>query len=150
MTRTTVVENDYANLWYYPDQGIIHHQFLQPVPDEIFRAVLMGGLALMQEHGATKWLSDDRMNTILPAETSAWSLEYWLPLACQANWSHWAMLKPAKARGRINVERLMAYAKENHDFEVKLFSDPEAAWQWLAKQPAGDPRNRTDSPRQKR
>lgn len=135
MAKITVLENEYANLWYYPEQGIIHHQLLQPVPDETFRTVLMTGLRLMQEHGATKWLSDDRLNTILPPETSAWSQDYWFPLARKAGWSHWAMLKPAKARGRINVERLMAYAEETYDFDIKIFSDPDAAWQWLAQQP---------------
>jgi predicted ATPase len=135
MARITEIENDYAKLWYYPEQGIIHHQILQPIPDESFRALLMAGLRLMQEHGATKWLSDDRLNSILPAETSAWSQDYWLPLASQAGWKYWAMLKPTKARGRINAERLVAYVDEKYDMAIQLFTDPELAWQWLAQQP---------------
>jgi hypothetical protein len=132
--RITQLENDFANLWYYPEQGIIHHQFLQPVSDETFRSVLMAGLRLMQTHGAKKWLSDDRLNSILPAETSAWSQEFWLPRAYEAGWQYWAMLQPARARGRINTERLITYVNEKYDIEIKLFEDPDRAWHWLAQQ----------------
>ncbi len=136
-SRITQLENDYAMLWYYPEQGIIHHQFLQPISDEAFRNVLMTGLRLMQEHGADKWLSDDRKNSILPAEDSAWSQDYWLPRAYQAGWKYWAMLPPARARGRINVERLTAHVADTYAIELKIFQDPDLALQWLMRQTPG-------------
>ena len=133
-TRTTLLENDYASLWYYPDTGIIHHQLHQPVPDEIFRTVLMTGLNLMQEHGANKWLSDDRKNSILSAEVSAWSQNIWLPLAIKAGWKHWALLPTSNARGRKNAERLMKYVTETYGIKLEIFADPEDAQLWLAQQ----------------
>jgi hypothetical protein len=132
--RITKIENEYANLWYYPNERIIHHQFLQPVFGEIFQSVLITGLDLMKQHGAQKWLSDDRRNSILPAEDSAWSQDYWLPRAYQAGWKYWAVLPPSKARGRINMERLTEFVGKRSGMEIKIFSDPDEAWQWLFKQ----------------
>jgi hypothetical protein len=132
-TRITQLDNEYACLWYYPEEGIIHHQFLQPVAGETFRSVLMTGLRLMREHGVDKWLSDDRNNTILPAEDSAWAQEYWQPRAVEAGWKYWAVLPPAKARGRINMERLTGFVDEHESVAIKTFSNPEAAWLWLAR-----------------
>ena len=132
--RVTQIENDYACLWFYPEEGIIHHQFLQPICGEEFQSVLMSGLRLMQEHGAVKWLSDDRGNTNLPAEDSAWSQDYWLPRAVKSGWKYWAMLPPTKARGRINVERLFGFVKQQYGVTAEIFTDPDEAWQWLTHQ----------------
>ncbi|MES9992456.1 MAG: hypothetical protein ABW098_10915 [Candidatus Thiodiazotropha sp.] len=129
--RTTLIDNDYATLWFYPDDLIIHHEFHRPIADEAFRSVLMTGLGLMQDRGALKWLSDDRNNSILSAEDSAWSQDYWLPRALQAGWKLWAVLPPLKARGRINMERLMEFVGNTSAMEIQIFSDPEKALQWL-------------------
>ncbi|MES9969282.1 MAG: hypothetical protein ABW092_04560 [Candidatus Thiodiazotropha sp.] len=134
--RITQVESEYACLWFYPDEGIIHHQFLQPISGDDFKTVLMSGLHLMEEYGAQKWLSDDRKNSILPAEDSAWSQDYWLPRAIQAGWKYWAVLPPIKARGQINMKRLVEYVGERQNIEIEIFSDPDQAWQWLARQSA--------------
>lgn len=136
MTRkiVTLFENEHASLWYYPEEGIIHHEFHQPTYGEDFQAVLMSGLHLMKMHKAQKWLSDDRNNTILPPEDGAWSQDYWLPRAIEAGWKYWAMLPPAKARGRINIERLSSFVVAQHNVRFKVFTDPDEAWQWLAAQ----------------
>ncbi len=133
-SRITLMDNYYACLWLYPMEGIIHHQFLQPISGEEFRSVLKSGLQLMQEQRATKWLSDDRSNTNLPAEDSAWSQDYWLPRAVKSGWEYWAMMPPAKARGRINVERLFGFVKQHYGVTSEIFTDPEGAWQWLVRQ----------------
>jgi hypothetical protein len=133
-SRNTLIENEYAHLWYYPEERIIHHKFLQPVADEAFQTVLKTGLRLMKEHGAQKWLSDDRNNSILSAEDSAWSQDFWLPRAYKAGWKHWAVLPPAKARGQINMKRLMEYVGKQRRINIQIFSDPDQAWQWLAQQ----------------
>ena len=133
-TIIPIIENEYARLWYYPVAGIVHHKFLQPASDDAFRKVLTSGLKLLKEHGAQKWLSDDRENSILSAESSAWSQDYWLPLAVKAGWKYWAMLPTANPRGQVNLKRLMKYVNETYGIRVEVFSDPDAAWQWLAQQ----------------
>jgi hypothetical protein len=44
------------------------------------------------------------------------------------------MLPPTKARGRINVERLFGFVKQQYGVTSEIFSDPDEAWQWLASQ----------------
>jgi hypothetical protein len=132
--KLTLIENEYASLWYYPATAIIHHQFLQPVFGDVFRSVLMTGLELMKKHGAQKWLSDDRQNTILPPDDAAWSQERWLEQAYQAGWKYWAVVPPVNARGRINMERLVAFVGENKRMRIQIFRNPDKAWQWLVNQ----------------
>lgn len=132
--KVSQIENEFACLWYYPDAGIVHHQFLQPVPDDIFRTVLMSGLRLLRENGARKWLSDDRGNDILSAENSAWSQDYWLPLAAKAGWKYWAMLPTANKRGQVNLTRLMKYVKDTYGITFRVFDDPDEALLWLTQQ----------------
>ncbi|MEJ2592517.1 MAG: hypothetical protein P8178_14180 [Candidatus Thiodiazotropha sp.] len=132
--RITQFENEMVSLWYYPEEGIIHHQFHQATCGADFQNVLLTGLQLMKDHKACKWLSDDTNNTNLPAEDSAWSQDIWLPRAIKAGWKYWAMIPPVKARGRINIERLTGFVIEHYKINVKIFSDPEDAWAWLAQQ----------------
>jgi len=135
-TKITLLENDYASLWYYPDSKIVHHKFIWPVSDESFRTVLITGLNLLKEHGAQKWLSDDRNNSILSAEDRAWAQDYWEPLAIKAGWKYWAVIPPIKARGNVNIQRLIEQLDIARNVAIKLFSDPDEAWQWLAQQDA--------------
>jgi len=132
--RITVLESDAVCLWYHPRAGIVHHQLLKPVGGDTFQKVLLAGLCLMNEHHARKWLSDDRANPVLSPEDGAWSQEYWLPRAIQAGWKYWAVLPPEKARGQVTMKRLVAFVGEESGVTIEIFSDPEKALQWLAKQ----------------
>jgi hypothetical protein len=136
--RIALLESTYACLWYYPDTRIIHHKFLQPISDDVFREVLTTGLSLLQEQGAEKWLSDDRNNSILSAEVSAWSQEYWLPRALEAGWKYWAMLPPIRTRAKLNVTRLVDFVSQSKGVITRLFTDPNAAREWLAQQGHGN------------
>jgi hypothetical protein len=133
-SKITLIENEYACLWYHPDTRIVHHKFLQPIADEPFRNVLLTGLRQLREHGAQKWLSDDRNNSILSAEDSAWSQDYWLPFAIESGWKYWAILLPTDARGKINMQRMAEFVASKHRIGVELFSEPDTAWQWLLQQ----------------
>ncbi len=132
--RISLIENEYASMWHYPDEGIIHHEFLQPIAGKEFQNVLLTGLQILKEQGAQKWLSDDRLNSMLSAEDSAWSQDFWLPRAYQAGWRYWAVLPPIKARGQINMKRLTEYVGYLPKIKIQIFSDPDEAWQWLAQQ----------------
>jgi hypothetical protein len=136
--RVTLIENEYAYLWYYPDASIVYHKFLQPVSDESFRNVLLTGLNLLREDGAKKWLSDDRNNSILSAEDSGWSQDFWLPRALKTDWEYWAVLPPSKARGQVNMKRLVGYVSELRRISIEVFTDPDEAWQWLYQQGVAD------------
>lgn len=134
--RITLLDNEHACLWYYPDEGIIHHKFLKPIADEAFREVLSTGLKLLIENGATKWLSDDRDNAHLNAEDSAWSLDNWFVKAKNSSWKYWAILLPNKKRGVVNMKRLTEFISVNSEIKVATFSTTEEALQWLSQQGA--------------
>ncbi len=130
-SKITLIENEYAYLWYYPDSKIIHHKFMQPIAGESFRNVLLSGLRCLRKEGAQKWLSDDRNNSILTAEDGAWSQDYWLPFAIDAGWKYWAILMPDDARGKVTMRRLTGFVENKYRVNVKLFSNLDDAWQWL-------------------
>lgn len=51
MTVETILENDYATLWYHPESKIVHHKFHKFIYGEKFRSVLNRGLEILEEHG---------------------------------------------------------------------------------------------------
>ena len=130
MNRETILETDYATLWYYPDTKIVHHQFHKFIHGEKFREVLEKGLEVFRERGASKWLSDDRKNSALPQADAEWGLGDWNPRVFKEGWKYWAVVMPDKVAGQMNLNRLM---KENIDLglTVKAFEDPEEAMAWL-------------------
>ena len=68
MPKTTIIDTDYATLWYHSEQKIVHHQFHKFIYGQEFRQVLEKGLEIFKENDAHKWLSDDRLNSTLTAE----------------------------------------------------------------------------------
>ncbi len=130
--RINHLDTDYAKLWFYPEVGIIHHQFLRPIEGDEFRSVLMNGLELLIEHGAQKWLSDDRNNSLLLPEDADWAKIVWQPQAYDAGWRYWAVLPPLKARGKINMEWIMGDILQEQKVDIRCFDDPDDAWDWLA------------------
>ena len=95
MSKNTIVDNDFATLWFHPEKKIVHHHFKQYIHGTEFRSVLTRGYELMVEHQASKWLSDDRNNGALPADDGMATTD-WTPKVVAAGWKHWAIVLPAK------------------------------------------------------
>ncbi len=133
MTYETVISNGQVSLVYHPDTKIVHHEFRQFVFGEQFRTVLMTGLDLMREHGACKWLSDDRGNASLAKEDMDWADSVWLPAVCDAGWRYWAAVMPESVIGQMNI-RKWADKFRSVGVTAMAFSDPDAAMAWLEDQ----------------
>jgi hypothetical protein len=130
MSKTTIVDTDYATLWYHPEKKIVHHVFHKFIYGEEFRQVLEKGLEIFKEHGAQKWLSDDRNNSALPTADTEWGMHDWFPRVFEAGWRYWAIVMPDKAVGQMNMQRFIdAYAPKG--LAIKLFEDPDEALKWL-------------------
>jgi hypothetical protein len=130
MPRTTIIDNEYATLWYYPDQKIVHHEFHQPISGEQFRQVLLKGLEIFKQYGAQKWLSDNRKNAALPKEDSEWGQREWFPQVFAAGWKFWGIVLPDKVFGRMNMQQFIEnYSKQGLTIEV--FGDADEAMKWL-------------------
>lgn len=130
MSRETILETDYATLWYYPESKIVHHEFHRFIYGDKFREVLNTGLEVLRERGGKKWLSDDRKNSALPKADSEWGLNDWNPRVFEAGWRYWAVVMPDKVVGQMNLDWLM---RENisQGLTVKAFEDPDEALEWL-------------------
>lgn len=130
MSKITILDKEYVTLWYHPESKIVHHQFHKFIYGDKFREVLEKGLEIFKQYGATKWLSDDRLNSALPAADSKWGLEDWNPRVFAAGWKYWAVVVPDKVAGQLNINWLM---RENiaHGLQVKAFDDADEALKWL-------------------
>lgn len=133
MSTITVIDNEYATLMYYPDQKIVRHKFHKPIGGTTFRNIVDSGIALLQEHQAKKWLSDDRANSVFSDEDNAWIYNDWLPRAVQAGWKHWALIVPESTAARMNMKELVESFYER-GVQIMVFTDPEEGMRWLERQ----------------
>jgi hypothetical protein len=126
----TVIDSDRATLWYHPETGIVHHYFRIAAHGADFRGVLEAGLQIMREHGATKWLSDDRNNNALTPEDSDWAINVWSHAAVKAGWRYWAIVLPEYVVGKMDMAQYIALYR-TMGVSVRVFSDPDEALEWL-------------------
>ncbi|MCB9592657.1 MAG: hypothetical protein H6719_07985 [Sandaracinaceae bacterium] len=127
-----IYETDLTALYFHRREGIIHHEIRGFVNGPPFRDLLERGAELMAEHGARKWLSDDRGHEVLSPADEEWAKTVWFPRVKAAGWTHWAIVRPAKSVGRINMER---FAREYSAMGItaRLFVEPSEALAWLSK-----------------
>ncbi len=130
MSAISVLENEYASVWYHPEAGIVHHQFHKFIFGDAFRTVLSTGAEVMKKNGARKWLSDDRNNSALPQEDADWGQTTWTPQVLAAGWKYWAVVLPEKAVGQMNMKRFID-DYSGRGVKVQVFSDPDQALKWL-------------------
>lgn len=130
MTDITIIDNEYASLVYHEDTKIVHHTFHQPVGGEKFRQILEAGVPFLEKYGATKWLSDDRLNSELSAEDTKWATQEWFKQSQDAGWKSWALVVPMDIFARLNlIEHVNHYSKRG--IRVMVFTDVEQALAWL-------------------
>jgi hypothetical protein len=125
-----ISDSIYATMVYYSDKGIIHHTFHQHMEGEPFRAFLNAGTDAMKQHGATKWLSDDRKNTLVTPEDFKWANEDWVARTLKAGWKYWAIIVPNEVEGRISMKGAIDSFFEM-GLRINLFSSVEKAMEWL-------------------
>jgi len=130
MGSQVIIDNEYATLWYHPEAKIVHHQFHKFIHGAQFRAVLDTGAEIFKERGATKWLSDDRLNSALPKEDGVWALTEWNPRVRAAGWKYWAVIFPDKKVGQTNLNY---FVREINELGVTAmaFEDVDEALSWL-------------------
>jgi hypothetical protein len=127
------IDDESASLKFHPQYKIVHHELRAFIHGARLRTVLDKGLELFQQHGATKWLSDDRGNGPLTEADTDWCLNDWAPRVLKAGWKFWAVVMPTKVIGQMNMKRWIAtYAEQG--VTARAFSDPDEAFQWLKAQ----------------
>lgn len=133
MSKTTIIDNEYASLWYYPETKIVHHQIKKYIYGEQLQNLLSKGTEVLKKNGAQKWLSDDRSNNALRPQDSEWTDNVWFPNTTKAGWKYWALVQPEKTIGQMNMKKKTTFVT-NAGVVVKVFSNPNEAIKWLESQ----------------
>jgi hypothetical protein len=128
--KITIVDNEYASLWYYPKSKIVHHKIYKFMPTSLFRELLTSGVECIERHRGAKWLSDDRGNTVFRQEDVLWAHTALAPRLARARLKHWAIVMPAKAIGRMQMRPLIEQYGQLGVI-VQAFSEPDDAMRWL-------------------
>lgn len=131
--RQVILENEHVTLWYYPGLKIVHHQMFQPPSSEQFRELLNTGASTVEQFRASKWLSDDRGNTLLKPHDEEWADTEWLPRVLRAGFKYWAIVLPMPAIGKLNMQRI-ATQHGRHGVVSRIETMPHAAFEWLKAQ----------------
>lgn len=130
MAQLTILDNEYATLWYHEESKIVHHKFHKFIYGDKFRDILEKGLESFEKYGAQKWLSDDRNNSALPKDDGGWALTQWGPRVMGLHWRYWAVVLPDKVLGQSNLNWFMTeYIQQG--LVVKAFEDADEALKWL-------------------
>lgn len=131
MSESIVISDSaFATMVYYPEKKTIHHTFHQHMEGEPFRTFLNAGTAAMKQYGATKWLSDDRKNTLVTPEDFKWANEDWVARTMEAGWKYWAIIVPNEVEGRASMKEAIESFFEM-GVRINLFSSVEKAMEWL-------------------
>ncbi|ATW27457.1 hypothetical protein DCMF_24310 [Candidatus Formimonas warabiya] len=133
MSKLTIIDNEFASLWYYPDKKIIHHQIKKYITGKPLQDLLNRGTEELRKNGAKKWLSDDRNNNALGVKDTEWANNIWFPNTAQAGWKYWALVQPEKITGQMNMKRQTSFVSDA-GVVVKVFNDPDEAMSWLEAQ----------------
>ncbi len=137
MAPQIIMDNEYVTLTYHPEKKIVHHQFHQTVHGKVFREVLNAGLAVFEQHHSHKWLSDDRKNSALPADDTAWAQTDWFPRVVNAGWKYWALVMPPEITAQMNLQEFVdTYSA--YGLRVMVFNDPDKAMIWLERRESED------------
>ncbi|HEY5962295.1 MAG TPA: hypothetical protein VIV60_37320 [Polyangiaceae bacterium] len=133
MTTTTVIDNEFVSLLYHVDTKIVHHSIKKYTSGPQLRELLEGGYEVLKKHHATKWLSDDLNSGPIATDDEEWAGKLWFPKTIAAGWKHWAIVKPAKVLGQLNMRRY----KETYSaagVNTEMFSEVKEAMLWLERQ----------------
>jgi hypothetical protein len=133
MAPRTVLDNEYATLWFYDDKKIVHHKIKKYIHGEKLQQLLTTGYETLKASSGKKWLSDDTNNGALTKDDEAWAKANWFPTMVKAGWKYWAIVLPAQIIGQMNMKRFVDdYAKAG--ITVSVFSDSGQAMAWLERQ----------------
>jgi hypothetical protein len=128
-----LIDTEGVRLVYYPATKIVHHEFHRFVRGAELREALETGLEAFIKYGASKWLSDDRMNGPVTPEDAAFGRDSWTPRVMAAGWRFWAVVMPEKVLGQMNMRRWIAAFREK-GLVADAFANPDIAMRWLEQQ----------------
>ena len=130
MKPVTIMEDEFAGLWYHPDSNVVHHEIRGFLPRGFFPKILTTGADCLEEHRAQKWLSDDRSSVIIAEEDVRWTAAVWAPRVIEAGFRYWAVVTPASEVAAAQMAGCVeVYRKQG--VTVEQFKKAGDALAWL-------------------
>jgi hypothetical protein len=108
----------------------------QPIMGDKLKEVLELGYRQLVQHGAVKWLSDDRLLGPFSKENQDWCENHWFPKTRDAGWKYWAIVLPETVLGQMSLQYFEKKYSEQ-GITTKFFSNPDDALGWLTEQSSG-------------
>lgn len=130
MSIITPLDNDYITFHFHEDKGIIHQIYKRGIGGDSLKEALDAGADYMTNTDAYKWLSDARDIDGLTDEEAEWVNEDWLQRMVEAGWQYWALTVPETTYARMNMTQFVTAFSER-GIMVRVFTDPDAAMDWL-------------------
>ncbi len=130
MANITVVQNDYITILCDTDHKVIQHTIHKPIDTKTLITSLDAGIQAMAKYGATKWLSDDRLNGELSNDDKDWIFNQFPTRAMNAGWKFWAIIVPHEVAGRASmVDMVFDYTQRG--ILTRTFTNPADGKKWL-------------------
>ena len=120
MSTTTVLDNEFLTMWYYPEDKIVHHKFHKFVFGQAFRDGLWPGADIFEKNKAQKWLSTIGRTSALERRIQTGRRRNGSRALKKARWKYWALVMPAKAIGQMNMQRFVK-TYSDQGLTVKVF-----------------------------
>jgi hypothetical protein len=133
MDKKVILENENITIWYYNSEKIVHHQIHKFLHGKAFQNALTEVAAIFETKGVTKFLSDDRKNTVISQDDMKWLKTVWRPRAIKAGWKYWAIVLPDASVGKMVMEKIIN-EYFNLGVTLQLFINPDEALKWLESQ----------------
>jgi hypothetical protein len=135
MSKEVIMENEFICLSFHPEKKVIHHEVKTGfVPGEVFKNSLIRGNEVLKLKRATRWFSDNRKSGPVDHAVEEWINTVWVDTAVKAGWKYWALILPATAVGKMNMQRF-AKSFASKGAEVQVFTDPDVGMKWLEERP---------------
>ena len=125
-----ILDNDAHTLLYDNQRRTVRHILKKSNTESEWRALLTSGLNLLKERKVSKWLSDNRKNTLHPDGIAFWVENIWIRDAKEAGWQKWALVESKSKIGKISEEQFIESFMEA-GIEVRVFSSLEEAENWI-------------------
>ncbi len=129
----TLLDTEYATLWYYPEDKIIHHRLKKFIFGDHVRSFLTASVEAIEKYGCHKYLSDDREMTAFHPDDAAWNASEYIPRLVQAGWTDWALVPPTRIIGQAYMARVVERIRAR-GVNVAIFKDVDEALAWLKAQ----------------
>lgn len=131
MTKKVIESNDHYDLFYHPEDKIVHHVFKEKLDSQSFPEVLNRGTEVLEQNRATKWLADNlQQKNVLTDEDNNWATTVWFPRTKALGWKYWAIVVPESMPNRADLVRYVEYYYEQ-GIVTRVFSDETVALHWL-------------------